>query len=47
MNYTKPVVKKSTVATIEPRACTNNFTCSSGFTCSGYNCKKNFKCTSW
>lgn len=22
MNYTKPVVKKSTVATIEPRACT-------------------------
>lgn len=29
MNYTKPVATKATVATIEPRACTSNFTCTS------------------
>lgn len=47
MNYTKPIVKKTTVAAIEPRSCENGFTCFEKFTCSGYTCKKNFKCNDW
>lgn len=46
MNYVKPVVATKEIG-ITPRACTSNFTCSSGFSCDGYTCKVNFKCTGW